>query len=265
VIEGIVKETSGRAPDAYPTGLRSFSVPARLAVTLFLVGLALGVVAGQANVWFTHGDADGQPGLTVNDLERAFHGRPGWTLLASKIDGGSMERHIPIPSERKTVLDWANSGASLEGFTDVRPVLQRRCVKCHAPGKEKADRPFADSAEAGPVFEKVKLYTQPDRGMSNAALATSTHAHLFGFSLLFLALGLIFCMTNTTKRTKIILVSLPFIGVFLDIGSWWAAKWDRAFVYVIIAGGAIMVIGVVASATRSLWEMWGPRDEGLRV
>jgi len=247
------------------TELASLSTPAKALLTLFLLAAAAGMAVGAWNTSASLGGADGRPGLSVEDLRRTFHGRPGWTLLASKIDGGSMERHVPIPSERKALLDWASRGARLEDFEPARAVLDARCIRCHSPGGEKGDSPFAASREAGATHPLVVRYTRPDRGMSDAQRATTTHAHLLGMGTLFAVLGFVFLFTNTRRGVKTLVVATPFAGMFLDIGSWWLAILSPAFVWTSIAGGALIALGGAAMILRPLWEMWGPAPKGLRV
>jgi hypothetical protein len=246
-------------------GLRALALPARLLVSLFLAGAAAGLLAGEGNVLATHAENDGDPALSMEDLRRAYHGRPGWTLLASKIDGGSMEKHVPVPSERGAILAWARAGAKREEFDPARRVIDRRCVKCHAPGGEKEGSPFAASREAGAEWALVARYAKPDRGMSTSKRATTTHAHLFGMSVLFGLLGAVFLFTNTRRGVKAFAVAAPFVGMFVDIGSWWLSILSPAFCWGIVAGGAILAASTAVLVARPLWEMWGPVPRGIRV
>ena len=249
--------------DAGPPGLRALALPARLLVSLFLAGAAAGLLAGEANVLAVHAGNDGVPGLSMEDLRRAYHGRPGWSLHASKVDGGSMEKHVPVPSEKAALLAWARGGGRREEFEPARRVLDLRCVKCHSPGGEKEGSPFADARAAGARWDLVARYAEPDRGMSAAKRATTTHAHLFGMTVLFGLLGAVFLFTGASPRTKAIVVSAPFVGMFLDIGSWWLAILSPAFCWGIVAGGTLLAGSLLVLVARPLWEMWtaGPTGD----
>lgn len=259
MIDGLLRDDTDRP------GLRALALPARLLVTLFLLGAAAGLLAGEGNVLASHAAADGRPGLSMEDLRRTYHGRPGWTLIASMVDGGPMEKHVPIPSERKAILDWARGGARREDFDAARKVLDARCVKCHSPGGEKEESPFAEAREAGARWDLVSNYARPDRGMSLAARATTTHAHLFAMSTLYALMGAVFLLTNTRRAVKAAAVALPFVGMFVDIGSWWLAMLHPAFVWTIVAGGTLVAAGTVVLVARPLWEMWGPEPRGMRI
>jgi hypothetical protein len=245
--------------------LRSLALPARLLLTFFLAGAAAALAAGEGTILAVHSGADGRPGVSMEDLRRTYHGREGWTLLASKVDGGSMEKHVPVPSEKAALLGWAAAGGTPEGFDAAKAVLDRRCVRCHSPGGEKSESPFAGSVEGGARHELVARFVEPDRGMSLEHRSVSTHTHLFSLSMLLALLGAAFLFTNTRPGTKVAVVCLAFGGMFLDIGSWWLALLSPAWVWGIVAGGAMMALGIVVLVVRPLWEMWGPAPKGLRV
>ena len=59
------------------------------------------------NLYLTYNLADGKPGLTAEDLRRSFYGQRNQTLLAAKIDGGSMEQFLPVPGHKESILSWA--------------------------------------------------------------------------------------------------------------------------------------------------------------
>ena len=54
--------------------LARLSLPAKLLITLLLLIIGPGYLFGVANIYFKHQNADGEPGLTVDDLRAAFHG-----------------------------------------------------------------------------------------------------------------------------------------------------------------------------------------------
>jgi hypothetical protein len=93
------------------------------------------------------------------------------------------------------------------------------------------------------------------------ALARVSHVHLFGMSFIFLLTGLIFALTEIHKRLRLVIVILPFIAIWLDIGSWWFTKYEPVFAYTVIIGGILMGLALAAQILISLWEMWLKRVE----
>ncbi len=220
--------------------------------------MGLGFVAAQVNLRLQHGALDGEPGLSLADVEAAFHGRAGYSIVTSKIDGGSMEKYIPRPSDRGVLFAWVESGASEAEFEAPAEVLDRLCVRCHHPGGEMAGVPFASSRADGASFQLVEPVTAPDGGMSWSALARSSHAHLFGMGTLYALAGLVFLMTDTRPRWKGICVALPFVAMLLDIGCWWLTKLHAGFAVGVVAGGGLLGVAFAALVLRPLWELVTP-------
>ena len=54
--------------------LAAIPVPAKLLVTLLLLIIGPGYLFGVANIYFKHQNADGEPGMTLDDLKASFHG-----------------------------------------------------------------------------------------------------------------------------------------------------------------------------------------------
>ena len=60
-----------------------------------------------------------------------------------------------------------------------------------------------------------------DTGTNIVQLARVSHIHLFGISLIFLATGAIFALSETPVWLRVLLVVLPYLTIIMDIGSWW--------------------------------------------
>jgi len=240
--------------------LRALPLPIRLLATWFLLAMATGFVAAQVNLRWQHGGLDGEPGLSYDDVVFAFHGNPDSTVLTSKIGpGGSMRPYIPLPVDQEAVRSWVEGGSREEGFPQVKPVLDRLCVRCHNPGGVMSTASFGSTRSDGVTHEDIQRYVGPDRGMSHQALARSTHAHLFGMSVLYALAGLVFVGTRTKRRTKVVFVSLPFMAMFIDIGCWWLTKANPAFAGGVIVGGGLLGLSFAVLIIWPMWDMWGPR------
>lgn len=244
--------------------LRSAPLPVRLLATWFLVAMGVGFAAAQVNLRWQHGGLDGEDGLSYDDVVFAFHGNPDSTVLTSKIGpGGSMRRYIPLPADQATLETWVAAGAEETAFDAPKQVLDRLCVRCHNPGGVESSASFGPSRSDGATYSDMQRYTVPDRGISDLALARSTHAHLFGMSVLYALAGLAFLGTRVGSRWKAIGVSLPFVAMFLDIGCWWLTKSDPAFAGGVIAGGALLGVSYAILILRPLWDLWGPGPREL--
>lgn len=55
------------------------------------------------------------------------------SLLAQKIEWGSMDRYLEGPGEQETLLEWIERGAPESEWDEVEPILMDRCATCHNP------------------------------------------------------------------------------------------------------------------------------------
>ena len=93
-------------------------------------------------------------------------------------------------------------------------------------------------------------------------LARMTHVHVFGIPLLFYILGALFVRTRYSERVKAVIVVLPFIGVFLDIGHWWLTKASPGFAFGVVIFGALMSTGFWLQWSMTLWDTWASAPDG---
>ena len=123
---GFARETSNRvvteeAVQSNLTAIKLSEMPPllKLVFTLFLVMIGIAYLVSMFNLYLTYHLVDGQAGLTVEDLRRSFYGERNRTLLAAKIDGGSMEQYLPRPGDKEVILSWLQDGATEAGFMEV--------------------------------------------------------------------------------------------------------------------------------------------------
>ncbi len=176
--------------------LAHLSAPMRVAISLFLVMMGLAYAVSVFNLYLTYNLADGEPGLTAEDLRRSFYGDRNRTLLAAKIDGGSMEQFLPMPGHKETILSWLQDGALEVDFPRVEPILRESCLSCHTPGGIMGVRRPLDS------YERVKAVTVVDRGEPIGLWARVAHTHLMSLKLVFLCLGVIFSFCGVGQGMK---------------------------------------------------------------
>ena len=61
--------------------LSDLSRPLKMVITLFLVMMGLAYIVSVFNMYLTYNLADGEPGMTMEDLRRSFYGQRNRTLL----------------------------------------------------------------------------------------------------------------------------------------------------------------------------------------
>lgn len=256
--------------------LARLSLPAKLLVTLFLLIVGPGYLFGTANILFKHQNADGQPGLTPDDLRASFHGMTrtfqpddkvivNSQMLTEVRPDGSMREYLEDGGEGavRGLITWLENGAKEEGFAQqglaeagdpsAQEIIKAQCVECHnADGGEMADVPYSETADSDPTYELVLstakaditveesgVQTQVIKPITTARLVHVTHAHILSIPVFTLLVGGLFLMTGLPTFLKLIIGPLPMLAVLLDISAWWIARWVEVFIYVIAASGAI--------------------------
>ncbi|MCC6545060.1 MAG: hypothetical protein IT392_11285 [Nitrospirae bacterium] len=177
-----------------------------------------------------------------------YYGKRGDTRLEKAIRGTMGERLTA--EEKREIAIWIKDGAYAEGFLKVKPIFDRSCVVCHRTGSGLI--PLT-------TYEEVRAITDIDFGESMRVLSRVSHIHLFGMSFIFILTGIIFSMSEMNNCLKLLIIALPFIAMWTDIGSWWFTKFQPAFAYTVIIGGVLMGFAFGAQVFISLYEMWFKR------
>ena len=285
--------------------LADLPVSGKLLVTLFLLIVGPGFLVATANIYFQHQDADLEPGLSVDDLRRTFHGMektvtPDATILVNSTmleqvrPGGDMREHLEMGGEPaiRALTTWLEGGAKEEDFAtkglvqasdpSAQAVIADHCVECHnADGGEMEDSPYAASVDEAPEYELVAAFAEPEyteqqEGPQVMQLAPQgvrelvhvTHAHILAIPVFTLLVGILFLMTGLGAPIKTLLGPLPMLTVLLDISSWWLARWFEPLIYVIAASGAIFGMAYALQILCILGSLWFGRrttDSGAAV
>lgn len=249
-------------------GFRLRGLPAglRLAITVFVMALGLGYTFALLNIYVHYSRADGDAGLSAQDIIVTFHGSDQQSLLEAKILTGSMRDFVPdsVPALEKKenlppqgaalyrgkIVSWVKNGASQEEYNNViAPILQEGCVGCHGPRGIMASFPLT-------TYEEVRVFVNVNRGKSLSSLVQSSHTHLIAMSMMFFLLAVLFCLTGAPNWLKSLVVPLPFVGVIFDVGGWWLTKVAPFFAYPMMAAGALMGTGFAVFSFGILGECW---------
>jgi len=105
-------------------------------------------------------------------------------------------------------------------------------------------------------FEDVRKVAQVDTGLSFLQLARVSHVHLFGMSIIFLLTGGIFAFSAVRAKLRVLVIVVPYVSIWADIGSWWITKYQPGFAYAVLIGGGLMGVALAAQILISIWEMW---------
>ena len=88
-----------------------------------------------------------------------------------------------------------------------------------------------------------------------------THIHLFGMNMIFIFLGAITLFLDLPVRTRTWLVTLPFVGVFIDIAAMWLKIYiSPVFFWLHIPGGGLFGVVFFIVTIKAMLEMWWVRN-----
>jgi hypothetical protein len=105
-----------------------------------------------------------------------------------------------------------------------------------------------------PAKKKIKPFYKTDEFIFALKF---THIHIFGMSAIFILMGIIVLFLDLGKKSHILLISLPFIGIMIDLASvWFKIFIHPAFFWLHIPGGMLFGAIFAIDAVLILWQMW---------
>lgn len=228
--------------------LKGLPLPVKGLISAYLLTIGIGYAISLLYLFLIDVEPHQKMGMDVlQGTIHKFYGRRGDTRLEGVLRG-SMGAYLTDP-EHKQIVNWIEAGASAEEFPQIKPIFDKNCASCHSPAAGLGVVPLT-------TYEEVKAVTNVDLGESIKTLARVSHVHLLGFSFIFISTGLIFSLCSMNKYPKLFIALVPFIAIWLDIGSWWFTKYKPAFAYTMIIGGGLMAASLLVQITIPLYEMW---------
>jgi hypothetical protein len=216
----------------------------------YLIVVAIGYLMAIVQIQFTHGMADGELGLSVDDIVYSYYGKRSGSVLEAKLNG-SMKLMAP-EADRLKIINWVHKGGDEKSFNDtgIRKIFNTNCIACH---NASAGITIPDWTK----FENIAKRAETDTGASFSSLARISHIHLFGIAFIFMFVGLIFSLAAGVPRyLKAAVIVTPYVFLIIDISSWWLTKLNPNFAWLVIIGGGAMALSFAFMWTVSMYEMW---------
>ena len=234
--------------------LSKVGLPLRTLFTGYLLVIGVGLLMSFAQILFTHGMADGELGLSVDDIVYSYYGNREGSRLEVKLQGSM--KLMASEQDRATLIKWVRQGSPEEQWqSHISGVVARNCVRCHGvvPG-------IPDYR----TFEGISVVTAIDEGATVPTLARVSHIHLFGIAFIFFFVCTIFSMASgIAPWAKATAIALPYTFLAVDVFSWWATKWVPSFAWLTILGGLGYSLSSAFMILTSLYQLWWPgRHEG---
>ena len=211
--------------------------------------LGLGYLFALINLFFTYAGKDGDPSsVSYEDMVIAYSGSGKASRIESALRG-SMAGMLPR-EETARIVGWVQKGTPRPEFdSDVRPILDKRCMACHD-----GSNPHLPNLNG---YDNVKKVTDKDTGTPLETLVKVSHIHLFGLTFIFFLVGTIFSHAYLRPVwLKCAVIVLPFGSIAVDILSWYVTKVYHPFAWVVMAAGGVTGLCFAYMWALSMLQMW---------
>ncbi|MCW8329458.1 hypothetical protein MD588_11625 [Photobacterium sp. SDRW27] len=227
----------------------SLSIALKLAVTGFLLTLLLGCLSVATLIGLIYSDA--HSGFHLPDIEKVAS-RYGESRLVGAMKT-SMYDYVTADEDIATVERWVKQGALNDELfqKEVMTILRYDCESCHSRTSTKTD---AINSMPLSGYDDVLQHTQ--QGYSWSEMAKAAHIHLYGIALLLFVVTLALAKSSCATMLKYGLITVGWLALWVDIASWWLAKYSIVFAYTLAAAGAIEIMILSFSSVLILVEMW---------
>lgn len=233
--------------------LRAASLPLKVLFTCFLLSVGIGYLMAVLYLFMIEIEPHSKNGTgMVQAVIIKYYGQRGVTRLEGTLEGAMGENLTP--AQKKEVVAWIRRGATEADFASVQEIFLDQCATCHSKESGMPLPPLT-------TYGEVSAFTQIDMGQSIKSLVRVSHIHLFGISFIFMFTSGIFVLSEVNARWRAILVAIPFLAIWVDIGSWWFTKLEPLFAYTVIIGGVLMGLSLASQIVLSLYEMWLKEDQ----
>lgn len=227
--------------------LRNLPGPVKVLYTCILITIGTGYLFAVTYLFLVDVQPHAAQGVgMVQAVTDKYYGKRDMTALESSLYSG-MGDEITV-AEKDRLLQWLHAGAKEEEFEAVAPILTETCAACH----NHEDMPGAPLTN----FEEISAYTQMDMGTSAKTLVRVSHIHVFGMTFIFTIVSGIFVQSEARGRWRGVIVAIPFVAIWFDIGSWWFTRLNPFFAHTVIVGGGLVGMSMAIQLFLSFYEMW---------
>jgi hypothetical protein len=231
--------------------LRDFGFLARLGFLGLLLTLVGGIVTAMLQVRQHYAPRDQEPGLSMLDLEGAYHGVKAPSLLLAAIKD---RNHPPelAKNKRDALVKWLEGNRVQTDYDNIdlgdfapAEIIASDCLSCHGrTSKDPAARAIAldDWTTVKTIaFSKTIEPTPVDK------VIVSAHAHMPALATSTLVLALLLFMTTYPRRLIEGLAGTMGVFLMLDFAGWWVARhWVQGTYLIVAAGGVYNAAAAVA-------------------
>jgi hypothetical protein len=213
-----------------------------------LLVVGLGYLFAILYVFAAHSHADGQPGLSVDDIKITYSGSAETTPLEKALRG-PMSGMLPA-RDLALLIEWIHEGANKRAYeAGIEPIVEANCLSCHD-----GSNPHLSNLDG---YENVSITVEQDTGADLNTLVRVSHIHLFGLTFIFFIVGFIF--SHAYMRPvwlKSLIIIAPFAGVIADVLGWYLTKVFTPFAWVVLVAGGVNGLSFAVMWVVSMYQMW---------
>lgn len=244
--------------------LRELALGARIGVSALVLVFGIGLAASGAHLVEHHQNRDEQPGVSLTDLEGAYHGVQAEAPLLTALERGHPSELAA--GERDVLLAWLRSNRISEDYDslelgDAAPaeLLAQRCMTCHSRAAVQGEH--RDAEVALEYWEDVSriAFSKRIEPVPVKILAASTHAHALSLAAMSLAIGALLYVTRFPSWLRSGLCGLAGAALLADLSAWWLARSSPVWTRAIVAAGAAYALATALSLALVFAELWLPR------
>ena len=252
------------APFSNCRTLRELGLATRIGLSALLCVIAGGFLASGAHLIAQHENRDEQPGVSLTDLEGAYHGVQARAPLLSAVESG----HAPElnATERTELLLWLGGKRQSEDYDSLElgadapaEILARRCVACHS--RAGLEGVHADARVSLATWGEVSklAFSHRIEPLPVKVLAASTHAHALSLAPLSIVLVALLFATRFGRRFAGGLCAVSGVALLADLGGWWLARSMEGLAGLIATAGILFAIACAVSILLIFADLWLPR------
>jgi hypothetical protein len=222
----------------------------KLAITLLLINVVLGLVFACVQMNAAIGLKDGEPGMSMSDVRFYFLGDPDRSVFEAVLQRPTHWRYATA-AEHQAIQEWVADGATTAVYeARIAPIMEARCLRCHSDEGERPESPLA-------IYEEVMAYTEvADPVEDYEQLAAISYVNLVLLTCLAAVVAGVFFLTRFRGGWKQVITLLPFAAVFGNILSWWSAKQSAFFVDVAVASSFVFGAFILLMVLLTLLDLW---------
>ena len=225
-----------------------YSQRALYTATLLVIGVAY--ILALLQIYFTYaGRAGGNPNMvSYNDIVVGYSGNKNGSRLETALRGPMAG--MLSSDDRQVIFTWLADGSSRETYDkQIKPIIDANCMACH----NGSNPHLPDLSD----YDKLKKMTAVDTGPTIATLVRVSHIHLFGLTLIFFVMGLMFSHAYARPVwLKCAIVVAPFGTILIDVSSWYIIRYFHPFALVEIAAGMLMAACFAFMWLVTMYQLW---------